>query len=237
MKIHEISRHNTKFWVSEHVYADFSVQWFDQVQSENFSTQSVSTGGRQPVTRLLRLNTPMVLRHYYRGGLPARLSKDYFVFTGYLKSRCYLELTLLASMFEAGLPVPKPVAAKCQREGVVYKADILMEEIENAKTLLECLSRAELKQALWAKIGSTIKRFHEFGIQHVDLNANNILIDDEENIFLIDFDRCKQRQYSSTWAEQGLSRLARSLKKEKARISNLYYQENMFLTLRQGYEA
>ncbi len=237
MKLHEVSKHCTKYWVSEDVYADFNVNWFNQVQSQGSITAEKSNSGRRPVTRLVKLNIPMVKRHYFRGGVPAYLSEDRFVFTGYHKSRCYKELVLLASMYNAGLPVPKPVAAKCKREGVFYNADILMLEIENTKTLVEQLSRADLKHELWIKIGRTIKQFHKFGIQHVDLNANNILVDDQENVFLIDFDRCKQRLYSKRWAEQGLLRLARSLKKEKTKQDALHYHESMFLALRQGYES
>jgi len=232
--MHEISQHNTKFWVSDEVYTNFSVDWFSQDQSGDSLGWN---GGRQPVIRLTRLNTPMILRHYCRGGLPAKLTRDLFMFSGYQLSRPYQELLLLDVMHEAKLPVPKPIAAKCQRAGLFYRADILITEIEKAKTLVQLLSEQEVSEKLWLKIGQVISRFHKYGIQHVDLNANNILIDNNDEVFLIDFDRCKKRNYAKQWAEKGLARLARSLNKEKSLNSRLNYEESMFAMLLQGYEV
>ena len=237
MQIHEINQHNTKFWVADDVYADFSVAWFDQVQSEKNSSHSGWNSGRQAITRFTVLDMSMVLRHYYRGGLPARLTKDKFVFNGFQNCRSYQEMTLLNTMQQANLPVPKPIAAKCVRNGMFYSADLLMREIENTKTLAEILSQTSLEEDLWIKIGHTIRQFHQYGIQHVDLNANNILIDSDKNVYLIDFDRCKQQPYFMQWAERGLKRLERSLEKEKSKFHDMHYEKSMFLMLRQGYGA
>ncbi len=236
MQLHEISQHNTKFWVSDDVYADFNPNWFGYVPTQHLPNMPQRIGGRQAVTRLTVLNTPMILRHYFRGGVPARFSKDRFLFTGYQHSRSFLEINLLNLMWTEQLPVPKPVAAKCKREGITYQAEILMQEIVDAHTLAEMLIKGTLSERIWQKIGQTIQRFHAFGIQHVDLNVHNILIDASEDIFLIDFDRCKRTPYSASWAERGLQRLERSLEKEKSKLQAFNYQPAMFLQLREGYQ-
>jgi len=237
MQIHEVSQHNTKFWVSDDVCADFNVNWFDEVQYKKSSKLNSWESGRQAISRLTILGVAMILRHYCRGGVPSRLTKDQFIFSGFRRCRCYQEMMLLNTMWQANLPVPKPIAAKCQRRGLFYKADLIMAEIGNTKTLAETLSQASLSNSAWMKIGQVIHQFHTYGIEHVDLNANNILIDSNEDVFLIDFDRCKQRKISPRWAEQGLKRLERSLEKEKARHHEMNYGKNMFLMLRKGYEG
>ncbi len=237
MQIHEISEHNTKFWVSDDVYANFNVDWFDQQRAQLDVHANTQKGGRQGVIRLTRCNLPMVLRHYCRGGVPAKLIKDLFIFSGYKQSRAYKEMHLLNIMQQANLPVPRPIAARCQRYGMVYSADILIIEIANTKTLVQRLCQGVLDKDIWLKIGSTIKRFHDYGIEHVDLNANNILINAEGDVFLIDFDRCKQREYAKKWSRRGIQRLARSLDKEKNRFNQMCYEKNMFEILKRGYEV
>lgn len=237
MQIHEISQHNTKFWVSDDVYADFSVKWFEQVQYENNINHGSWKSGRQAIYRFTSLGSPMILRHYWRGGMPSRVTKDQFLFKGFRHCRSYQEMSLLNTMWQAQLPVPKPIAAKCQRKGLLYRADLIMAEIREVKTLAEILSQALLSESMWMNIGQVIHKFHKYGIEHVDLNANNILINNNEEVFLIDFDRCKQRAYAASWAERGLKRLERSLEKEKTRFPQLRYSKDMFSILRQGYVA
>ena len=51
-----------------------------------------------------------VLRHYQRGGLIAKMSKDKYVWLGLRFSRAWKEWVLLEKMIEKGLPVPTPAA-------------------------------------------------------------------------------------------------------------------------------
>ena len=237
MQIHELSQHNTKFWVLDDAYADFNIAWFEDRHSEVLINADKLDGGRQAVVRLSHAGLKMVQRHYYRGGVPARFSKDKFVFHGYQASRSYQELRLLVLMRELALPVPKPVAARCCRHGIFYSADILMHEIPHALTLAQTLAQTSLDEKLWLHIGEVIHRFHMNGIQHVDLNANNILLDQDENVFLIDFDRCCKKTYSKQWADQSLQRLHRSLQKEKSLNSQMHFEEDMFEMLKRGHAA
>ncbi|GIT38036.1 MAG: hypothetical protein Ct9H300mP6_19040 [Gammaproteobacteria bacterium] len=42
---------------------------------------------------------------------------------------------------------------------------------------------------LWKNTGSCIASFHMKGFYHHDLNIENILIDSDQNVFLLDFDK------------------------------------------------
>ncbi len=55
------------------------------------------------------------LRHYYRGGLWGKLNKDRYHFSALDTTRSFAEFHLLQRLYEAGLPVPKPIAARIQK--------------------------------------------------------------------------------------------------------------------------
>ena len=55
-----------------------------------------------------------------------------------------------------------------------------------------------------------------------DLNIHNIMLDIENEAWLIDFDKCQIRQ-GSNWKNSNIARLKRSFEKEK-RLHNIYWQ-------------
>lgn len=152
-----------------------------------------------------------VLRHYRRGGLPARLVADRYLWHGANQTRSFREFRLLAELHRLRLPVPAPLAAGYLRAGMSYRADILLERIPGARSLAERQHDAD--EALWRRVGATIARFHRQGVDHADLNAGNILVDADEAVWLIDFDRGHRRPPASRWREGNLRRLRRSLLK------------------------
>jgi 3-deoxy-D-manno-octulosonic acid kinase len=163
-----------------------------------------------------------VLRHYRRGGLIARISDDRYVWTGESRTRSVHELQLLLRLHAAGLPVPRPVAARYERDGMVYRGDLITEYLTDTQTLAQRLDAGELGLSVWAAIGRCLRRFHDFGLCHVDLNAHNILLRGEDAVFLIDFDRCTRRK-PGLWADANLARLRRSLDKlEDARTARRF---------------
>jgi 3-deoxy-D-manno-octulosonic acid kinase len=66
---------------------------------------------------------------------------------------------------------------------------------------------------VWSRIGDTLGRFHREGVFHADLNAHNVLLDADEAVWLIDFDRGALRASGTEWKRANLSRLFRSLQK------------------------
>jgi 3-deoxy-D-manno-octulosonic acid kinase len=69
-----------------------------------------------------------------------------------------------------------------------------------------------MDDARWAAIGRCLRRFHDLGIHHADLNAQNILFDPDGKVWILDFDRGRERT-PGAWRESVLGRLARSLAK------------------------
>jgi len=118
-------------------------------------------------------------------------------------------------MAALGLPVPTPIAGRMVTSGITYTADILTQEISAAETLLEYLQTRTLSGEKWNVLGGVIKRFHENGVDHTDLNISNIMIDDVQKFWLIDFDKCRFRG-GSAWTDHNLARLHRSFEKQRA---------------------
>jgi 3-deoxy-D-manno-octulosonic acid kinase len=183
-----------------------------------------------------------VLRHYYRGGLIGRVINDSYWFTGLEKTRAASEFSLLQQMQILKLPAPAPIAYRVTRQGLLgltYRADLLSSRIQHAQDLVAVLSKQTLSEALWHQIGVTIKRFHDNNIYHHDLNSHNILLDDKEQIFLIDFDRGEIRNNgeNSDWKQANMARLQRSFNKELNQLPQFYFTDENWQALMNGYQA
>lgn len=177
-----------------------------------------------------------VLRHYYRGGLIGKIINDSYWFTSQKNTRAAREFDLLSYMQKLALPAPKPIACRVTRHGLFYRADLLSSRIENAQDLVAILSEKTLSDALWKKIGITIKRFHDNNIYHHDLNAHNILIDNNDNVFLIDFDRGEVRKSNqASWQQANMARLQRSFLKEQNKLPTFHWQHDNWQLLLEGY--
>lgn len=153
-----------------------------------------------------------VLRPYRRGGLVARLSEARYLWIGLERTRAFRELRLTADLHARGLPVPRPVAADVTRHGLTYSAALITVRIPGARALASLLENGEADDDLLQRVGATIRRFHDVGLDHVDLNARNLLVDEGGKVWLIDLDRCRLRP-DSAWKERNLARLERSLHK------------------------
>ncbi|MGM0987233.1 MAG: 3-deoxy-D-manno-octulosonic acid kinase [Pseudomonadota bacterium] len=156
-----------------------------------------------------------VLRPYRRGGLIARLSEQRYLWTGLERTRAFRELRLTAELHSRGLPVPRPVAARVTRHGLTYEAALITERIPGARPLASLLERDQADDALLGRVGTTIRRFHEAGLDHVDLNTRNLLVDPLGKVWMIDLDRCRLRP-KGDWQARNLERLERSLAKHEA---------------------
>ena len=157
-----------------------------------------------------------VLRPYRRGGFVARLSETHYLWTGLERTRAFRELRLTANLHQLGLPVPPPVAAAVTRRGPAYEAALITERIPGARALASRLEERRVDETLLVEVGRTIRRFHDAGLDHVDLNARNLLIDNRDRVWLIDLDRCRLRP-KGRWQAANLARLERSLTKFGAR--------------------
>lgn len=179
-------------------------------------------GGRSSIALLNTGSQTWVLRHYRRGGWMAKLSQDSYLWTGAERTRSFAEWRLLAHLRRKGLPVPAPIAAGYVRGLFTYRADLITELLPATRTLADVITGNELPEAGWRAVGTTIAAFHREGVHHADLNANNILLGTDLNVYLLDFDRGRIRAHGP-WEDQVLARLRRSLLKVKGQRADVRF--------------
>ena len=176
----------------------------------------------------------LVLRHYLRGGLISKISKDNYLFKNLKSCRSISEFYILNELNQLGLPVPIPAAAQVIRNGLTYKADLLTQRIPNAQDLVQVLKERQNK-AFYQQLGLTISRFHQYGVYHADLNIQNILQDKNKQFWLIDFDRAKRLKPQPKWQHSNLDRLKRSFEKEKVRY-DIQWEESDWAIFSKAYQ-
>ena len=174
------------------------------------------------------------LRHYRRGGLVGRLVEDRYPWLGEVRTRSFREWRMLARLYEAGLPVPRPVAAGWRRHGLLYTADLATVRIPGAVPLSARLAAGEPVD--WQGIGRVLRDFHAAGAWHADLNAHNILLDEGAAAWLLDFDRGRFRAPGG-WRARNLARLERSLRKIAAEPGAPPFSAAGWAALLAGYRA
>jgi len=176
-----------------------------------------------------------VLRHFRRGGLAAHVSADRYIWRGEETTRAFAEWQLTYHLHRAGLPVPAPIAARYERHGLTYQGDIITERLSEVISLAACLGVGALSLLNWIAIGRCLRRFHDLGVCHADLNAHNVMLGRGDEVYLIDFDRGSLRKPGAWWCDANLVRLRRSLEKVCYALPSDRFTEADWYGLLDGY--
>jgi 3-deoxy-D-manno-octulosonic acid kinase len=210
--------------------------WFDPEYWRERAALSTQAGGRGGVAIITTPAGECVLRHYRRGGMVAALMGDRYLWTGADRTRSFAEFRLLQAIAKLGLPAPEVVAARYQRMGLHYRADLITRRIPETQTLAGCLAGGRLDAELAQEVGALVARFHRAGVWHADLNAHNVLVA-ASALYLIDFDRGRLRAPGQGWRMANLQRLRRSLFKLGAAAGGeAAFDQNIWAPLMYGYE-
>lgn len=210
--------------------------WFDAATWSGAPAAPGYSGGRGTTLYITCEGQSWVLRHYHRGGTVARFAGDRFAWLGRDRTRSFAEWRLLAHLGEAGLPSPRPVAARYVRHGLLYRADLITVRIPDVVPLSTRLARAPLSGAVWHRVGECVARFHAAHVCHADLTAHNLQINGNDEIYLLDFDRGRIMPGPGPWREGNLERLHRSLTKISAG-GGLPFGESQWAAVLDGYRA
>lgn len=184
----------------------------------------LQSGGRGYTLIISDGEREFVLRHYRRGGLIGRVVRDSFLWTGQDQTRSFDEWRTLHKLYRSGLPVPRPAVARYCRRGPFYTADLITVRIRGIRSLSVRLTEDFGGPEFWQSVGRAICRFHDSGVNHADLSAHNIQVEDNGKIWLLDFDRAKLMP-AGPWRQTNLARLHRSLQKIERLNSGVHYTE------------
>nr|WP_136252782.1 3-deoxy-D-manno-octulosonic acid kinase [Ningiella ruwaisensis] len=204
----------------------------EYLQSKNAITHTAA--GRGKVYFFRHADKELVLRHYYRGGLVGKINKDHFIYTGIFQTRAFKELQILDFLNDQDINVPHPVAARIERFGFSYRADIITEVVADAQELHEMLKMHTVDDGLWVEIGKTLGKLHRLKVRHDDINVKNILVQGGKKIVLIDFDKCSRQAYGN-WQSANLARFYRSLIKQSKGHQPYYFTQSNWESLQAGY--
>lgn len=230
----ELKIEGTVIWYDAAVLASMEPRLFEPDWLRDKGSLLGSAQGRNEAYFLHYSGIDMVLRHFRRGGLVGKLNRDRYIRRAVCKGRAMREFMLLAWMRRQGLPVPRPIAARHRPSGLFYRADLITERVPDALPLAEVLQEGALPERNWTAIGSVIRQLHDLGVHHADLNCRNILLDVCEQVWLIDFDKCKRREPNG-WMKRNLARLLRSIEKEKRMQERFNWVSEDWSALLSGY--
>ena len=156
--------------------------WFDQAEPH--------VEGRGTVWRINAGEQQWILKHYLRGGLISHLvsARIFYWLRANSHGQRVFDTPKALSCWTASAA---PVAASAQRKSLLtYSGALITEYLPNSRSLASLIRLGDWENAPWEAIGKTIRRFHEYGAMHRDLNASNILLV-EGCTYLIDFDKGK----------------------------------------------
>ncbi|MCW8994320.1 MAG: 3-deoxy-D-manno-octulosonic acid kinase [Psychromonas sp.] len=202
-------------------------------QKKNLIVGSASGRGTTWFVKMPTING--ALRHYCRGGLFGKIISDHYLFLGWNKTRSLQEFKLLEQLSQEGVNVPRPIAARVIKKTFTYQADLLSEKIPDAQDLVAILQKQSLADTIYRKIGLEIQKMHNIQVNHSDLNIHNILIDKNNRVWIIDFDKCAKHD-GEHWKNKNLQRLKRSFVKEVKKRA-IHWHEADWNTVLAGYRA
>jgi 3-deoxy-D-manno-octulosonic acid kinase len=162
----------------------------------------------------------MVVRRYSHGGLLGAFTGDLYLFG----SRSFRELSLTEEIRSSGIETLQVLGAVHRSvPPFFYRAYLFSLEIPEALNLVEYLRQEQArcprdlssKRRMIREIGLLLRRFHDAGFFHRDLQLKNILVVGDRPL-LIDFDRSYRKQMLSVSKRmKNLLRLNRSAEKWK----------------------
>ena len=187
---------------------------------EGEGCQPISLGGRGSLQQFPIGDGTGLVRQYRRGGLARLFLRDQYL----LVNRPLRELKALLRAQSAGVSVPEPLGVAWKRTGPAYSGSIATIRLEGV-TLLEYVNSGQIDTARIEECGRAIRKMHDSGIYHADLQIANIIVGPSE-VSIIDFDNARAGAPLSRLARsRNLLRLGRSFAKNDAPwglLSRLY---------------
>jgi len=191
-------RERARYWLVDAAFAEplAALGWPDWAAVER-ALRSGASGSGRAATAILALPgraERIHLRPVRHGGLLAPLWRGAILGV----ARPASELRATARLRDAGAPVPRPVLVVARRaRGPFWTAVVGTQHVEGARDGISWLAARptphELVRGARAA-GAAIRRFHDAGGSHADLQIKNLLLcerDGATEVLVIDLDRAR----------------------------------------------
>ncbi len=171
--------------------------------------------GRGPMHVLATARGELVAKELRRGGLLGGVARRTFLDP----RRGWREAAAAETLSARGVATPAVVAARSRRVAPgLYRLDVATERLPAAGDLLAMLRAPQPDLRLLASAaGLTLRRAHDAGLRHRDLNAKNLLVPANaarNGLIVLDLDRCTVgKPLAREERVEALARMARSLVK------------------------
>ena len=164
-------------------------------------------GGRGAVAQAtIKGIGPVAVKQYNRGGLVRHVVKSKYLKWG--GTRSLKEFEILQTVRNLGINAPEPLVW-VYRGILVYSAWLVMRQITASQTLAQLsLENEDLAGRAMASTVDQIMTLVKNRILHVDLHPGNVIVDPEDTVYLLDFDKGRifrgsrqqlQERYFARW--------------------------------------
>lgn len=130
----------------------------------------------------------VVVKHYRRGGALHLINKHYYLST-FTASRAKREFEFLELVRRKGVNAPLPIAYAI-KGGFIYRNWLATEEIPNTSDLCFLGENDYAKiEKYTVELARQIKILIKNKIFHVDLHPGNVIVDENDKLYILDFDK------------------------------------------------
>lgn len=156
-------------------------------QTPSKISNSILGGRRSVLIDEINKIGPVAVKYYHRGGMVRHFIKKRYFKLG--KTRGQKEYELLQKVRSLGISAPEPIAF-AYRGRLFYKGWLVTREIKEHQTLADLSFSNEnrtlkIMQEVTRQISILIKN----SILHVDLHPGNVIVDNQDRVYIIDFDK------------------------------------------------
>lgn len=196
------------------------------------------------------------MRHYHRGGAIAGLLGDRYLRLG--PPRPLRELRVGRALEERGVPTPGHIGAAVYRSGIWYRGDLVTRYVPASRDLAAVLfpgrtlkngvegvrpdgaGRGVDAEAAVRAAGRLVRRLHDAGVVHPDLNLKNVLIrgaGEDVEALALDLDGARLvRRVGGRARRRMVKRFWRSARKWRA-ATGVELEPGLRAAFRAGYAA
>jgi len=132
----------------------------------------------------------VMLKQLRRGGVAGPIWRERFP----SRRRLMANLTLPALARERGIATPPAVALLLIASGPsLWRGWLAVRTVPGAVDFIDRVRERPPTHDEWAEALGAVRRLHDAGFGHPDLNLGNLMVDAAGDIWVIDLDRCRVR--------------------------------------------